>query len=803
MFDWRGAHQRGLRAVLDRMSVAGWWWSGVGLWLFGLGFLPLAAGPTYEYSLLAGVSVPTVTALRAAWVSLHASGSSGPGLFLLRPGVWAGLREGVWAAAVVTLSAAVHAVRAGVCDPMGQWTLVFLGPFAGSLLAAVWGVGSAQLMLSLGEKAATYCGAKRRLRGALLLALTGPVGGIALSVIRYLTSPIIFAFDPFVGFFSGTPYDTVVEGSARLLTYRGSHLLAVAAVVLLLFAPSSTSRAQGQGPGAAPNVAWVGRWGRTLAGALFALAYGWTWLMGPEFGHYQTAASIEATLGERLRSERCEVVFDPALGRRYAARLGRECDGHIAELTALFELPSSGAVRVYLFKDSTQKARLMGARHVYIAKPWRREIYIQAQGFPHPVLGHELAHVVAGEFGQGPLRIAGPFGGLMPDPGRIEGLAVMASPRWDADETAESWAAALLEIGRLPPAGDLFRLSFLGQNAHAAYTVAGAFCDFLRRRYGMAALKAWYGGASVEQAFGRPLEALDGEFREGLRRIRTSEEVLARARARFERPAVFARRCPHQVDAGLEHGARWLGRGRVPQAFAAYSHVLELSPHEFGARVGLARCRASAQDGSAALDAYLELADAAWLDQEQRVVARELLGDQLLASDPLAAHSAYAQALALQPGEDQQRTLTLKQAAARAEPVVREAVVALLVGEPELGTDPLLAGVRLATWAAERRASLPGWIADYLLGRNMLLRERMAEARGFLDRALAAAVHAPNPLFERALLRARVVAGCSDAPADEGARRAALEYLARPEVGLARREGLKHFAIRCGIALAP
>ena len=38
----------------------------------------------------------------------------------------------------------------------------------------------------------------------------------------------------------------------------------------------------------------------------------------------------------------------------------------------------------------------MGAADTYIAKPWRREVYVQAAGYPHPVLGHELMHVLAG-----------------------------------------------------------------------------------------------------------------------------------------------------------------------------------------------------------------------------------------------------------------------------------------------------------------------------------------------------------------------------------------------------------------------
>ena len=58
----------------------------------------------------------------------------------------------------------------------------------------------------------------------MLLALAGPLGGIAVSVARFYGSPMIFAYDPFFGYFSGTLYDTVVDVRPELWTYRGGSL---------------------------------------------------------------------------------------------------------------------------------------------------------------------------------------------------------------------------------------------------------------------------------------------------------------------------------------------------------------------------------------------------------------------------------------------------------------------------------------------------------------------------------------------------------------------------------------------------
>src|SRR5690606_19571073 len=114
---------------------------------------------------------------------------------------------------------------------------------------------------------------------------------------------------------------------------------------------------------------------------------------------------------------------------REAELVGRDCDAHVRALERWFDAAYPHRIVAFVFESEAQKGRLMGAASTYIAKPWRREIYIQMGRYPHPVLGHELAHVVAGEFGEGPFAVAGALGGLLPDPGRIEGVATAAAPR--------------------------------------------------------------------------------------------------------------------------------------------------------------------------------------------------------------------------------------------------------------------------------------------------------------------------------------------------------------------------------------
>src|SRR5262249_41719245 len=160
---------------------------------------------------------------------------------------------------------------------------------------------------------------------------------------------------------------------------------------------------------------------------------------------------IAADLGARIAGERCDVLYSSAVRQEEARLFARDCDGQVRAVERYFEIGTTGRYTVYLFRDASEKRRLMGAADTLIAKPWRREVYVQVAGFPHPVLGHELAHAIAGTFAVGPLRVAGGRSGYRINPGLIEGLAVAASPGEDEDLTPSEWSRAMLDLSLLPP----------------------------------------------------------------------------------------------------------------------------------------------------------------------------------------------------------------------------------------------------------------------------------------------------------------------------------------------------------------
>src|SRR5205814_1371820 len=84
------------------------------------------------------------------------------------------------------------------------------------------------------------------------------------------------------------------------------------------------------------------------------------------------------------------------------------------------------------FPSAAVKKELVGAGNTLYAKPWTREVFVQAERFPAGRLRHELAHVFAASFGD-PLfgvSFAWHFWGPVPVPrlasGLIEGVAEAA-----------------------------------------------------------------------------------------------------------------------------------------------------------------------------------------------------------------------------------------------------------------------------------------------------------------------------------------------------------------------------------------
>jgi tetratricopeptide (TPR) repeat protein len=711
----------------------------VAVLLTAIGFLPLFGGPGYEAALAAGLVVPSAAAIATA-LDTARRGSPTP-LAACARGVSAGL---VYAALALATTLA-HALRVGVCELWGALLYFVLTAGAGSSMGGTWGFVAGEITGALVAR-----GRVRRARTvAVLLALAGPVLGVVVSLWRFYTSPMIFAFDPFVGYFSGTLYDTVIDAGTPLLTYRLGSLATLAAVALF----ASVLRRDDDRPfGLVLDLASAPTRARSALGLCAAAASVGTILAGTSLGHFSTAASIAADLGAERHGARCDVVYPSTTREQEANLLVKDCEEEVRAVEARLGTRGPDRIVAFFFRDENDKKRLMGAAHTYIAKPWRNEVYLQLGAYPHPVLGHELAHVIAGGMGRGAFRVAGDLGGYLPNPGLIEGVAVAASPG-DEDLEDAQWARAMMQLGILPPMQRVFSLGFLGDASAKSYTLAGAFVGWIGDTWGMEAVRRWYGGDDIAGITGRGWPALDEAFRAHLATVPLPPEAESFARARFARPGIFGRRCPHVVDALRQEAEVCRDTHRFEEAIRIYREVLAKDPHDFASRSGLAQTMRRHGDrakGRAELEAIAssEEVPRTWRDR-----AAEALADaDLIEGDLEPARRRYAALASRSIDEDQARTFEVKRLATE-DPVAREAITILLLGDEKHRPDPFVSGEALGRW--EGRSPL----ASYLVGRNLLLHGFYERSAAALDAALDGAL--PTARVAREALRQRAIAACA------------------------------------------
>lgn len=709
----------------------------VGVTLLGLGFLRLFAGPGYEQALATGLVAPSAAAIATA---LETSRSAADGN-ARRPlmCILHGIEIALFLAAISLSTAILHGLRVGFCDFAGGVICFVLTAGIGTVAGGVWGAVAGEIALSF----------RRRRLAAVLVSLALPIACVLLGLLRFYTSPIVFAFDPFVGYFSGSFYDTVIDPGTALISYR----VGTAATITFALAAASLVDRDGK------KVVFAKKNDTMLARtfvAVGALATSlWITAHGVEYGHWQTAESIAKDLGGRKSGLRCDVVYPDTMREKDALLLVKDCDEEIAGDEKVLGVRGPERITAFFFRDAGDKKRLMGAADVYIAKPWRHEVYLQVEGYPHPVLGHEIAHVVAGSFGHGPFRIAGELGGLWPNPGLIEGVAVATAPE-EGELTDATWARAMLELGILPPMREIFSVDFLGRSGAQSYTAAGSFIRWMMQAYGTDKVRAIYGGAPVEVVTGKNWDALDGEFRVYLREKQPlPEHALAYAKGKFDRPGLFARKCPHVVD-GLLKQANGCREGQAfDQAIRLYGEVLERDPHESQAVFGraISELRSGKTDqGRAELQA---LENDASFGRVWRDRAEEALADDELERGLYAEAAARYQALAGSTlDEDAGRTYEVKTVAAL-DPVARPALDAMLLGPPLRGADPFVGAAELGEWAAKTNDPL----AFYLIGKNTARHGMFAEARPYLEKVLAAGP--PSPRIARELLRQYATMACA------------------------------------------
>jgi tetratricopeptide (TPR) repeat protein len=274
-------------------------------------------------------------------------------------------------------------------------------------------------------------------------------------------------------------------------------------------------------------------------------------------------------------------------------------------------------------------------------------------------------------------------------------------------------------------------------------------------RWGLAVVQAWYRGEALEGLTHERWDALDREFRAWLMTMPLPPAGVEYARARFGRSSVWRRKCPHVVDAIDGAGDRCRDEHRFDAAVGLYGQALDRDPADWRARFGRAWGLVQVGQRQAGLDALAglerdETAPRPWRDRAEEAIA----DDALLQGRDAEAEEAFRAVASRTPNEDLARSLEVK-ALGSSSAQGKRAIVDLLIGESGHVPDPWLGALSTAEWADTTHDPL----AEYLLGKNLLVHGQWARAALHLDRALAGG--APTARVGRELLRSRAICACA------------------------------------------
>jgi tetratricopeptide (TPR) repeat protein len=496
-----------------------------------------------------------------------------------------------------------NGLRVRNCNYLSGLQFFALLPVCSAAMAATVGVVAGLLTTTRGR--------------ALGLGYGLVLGSLLWAGLRSLNSPAIFAYDPFFGYFPGALYDEEVRVQTALYASRAEQLLfALAAAVLAArFLCGKELRCTHRAVPGRGRLMWLGS-------GLLLLAVAVYW-QGGRLGLYADESSLAERLPGQLDTAHFVLRYRPGgpverdlrlYAREHELRylqlrelLGVEPNWEPGWLSRLLGLPSSLSYRghgqpskvvSYLFDSVSEKRRAMGAGGTYIAKPWRKEIYIQHEAWPHPVLRHELAHVFAGAAGDRLFRLS--MAGVIPQLGLVEGIAVAADRRVTGNVALHQSVRAMRQAGLLPPLEQVFSgLGFWALPSGRAYTVAGSFSRYLLTQHGAGKLLAVYHAGGRPQDFARIYGSPFAELREQWLQFIEAQPLPPQAREvereRYRRPAVFHKVCAHELAIRRERARELIGQGRESEAVALLESVCRDDPGEPGHLSELAEALAGSE----------------------------------------------------------------------------------------------------------------------------------------------------------------------------------------------------------------
>lgn len=463
-----------------------------------------------------------------------------------------------------------------------------------------------------------------RFTGAILACF-----GIALWILARafvtLMGPGAFAFNPFFGYFPGPLYDEAINLPKNFWLYR---------IFNMFYAAGFLGIAQRVWHGKFVSVEEkrhvLSNWSIVLA-ALAGIA---NIAIGGLLGFCPSLAQIKRELNASLPFAHGNIYYKPSNRFIHLADLLKDDLEYRAYKVSQLLNETPPNFDCYLYISQSQKKRLIGAGKTLYVDISGANVHLNPFSYPHPLLQHEVAHIMTKRFGLKPF-------GFSLSPGLVEGVAVALEGYRD-EFSVHEWAKALVELKLSKTPSSLMAIGFWRESPQRSYIVVGSFVAYLKDKYGVSKLKFAYPFGDFRSIYHNVLKVLESDWNEFLAdNVKSPKYLLERAKVRFEKPSIFERKCAREL-ARIKEEARRLASSSPYKAALLLQNAYEISGGDDYLLVESADYLMLADNLQQAKDLLVKTLEQGNLLVEQRASGKILLGDVCaLLGEYSQANSAY------------------------------------------------------------------------------------------------------------------------------------------------------------------
>lgn len=420
-------------------------------------------------------------------------------------------------------------------------------------------------------------------------------------------NPQVYFYNPLFGYFPGTIYDEGIRITRLLIAYR---ILNCSLAILIVYLTSLIQHKK-------LLVKVSSLVGILLLVTIFSL-------IKPAMHLSTDKSSLNKNLQSSIQTEGFIIHFSSKtkfVNTRYLALLH---EYYLDQLKIQMNESFHKKIDSYIFQNREEKQELMGAGNANVAKPWLRQIYLN-DGSYEETLKHELVHIIAGDFGVTPLKVAHNLNSAM-----IEGLAVAIDNNYDAWPVHHLAKLAWQSNYRISITTLFEGANFFSQTSSLSYIYAGSFIRYLIENFGLQKVKRLYGTLDFEKLYGKNINQLAEDYYHFLENYQIDSN-RCQAQLYFGSKPIFKKYCPRLAANETREANRYLSENKFDSALELFKKVYSYS-HSYASLMGIIRTLAIEKKYSEAAE-YLKNEIANFKTDQNYFIFELMLGDNLLESN--------------------------------------------------------------------------------------------------------------------------------------------------------------------------